>query len=310
MRTTPQPARPAAVVAVAVVLAVLASGCGTGSGGGFNGPEAGAPEHDAGGGHPRDARPPPEDVPNFGESSSPEATTGGSAVVYAQTKDTLYTLDPMTNAVTTVGVFDGCAEVIDIALDANSNMFATTLDGLYTVDPMTAKCTLVANGSNYPNSLSFVPAGTLDPMNEALVGYVGDTYVHIDTKSGAITMLGTIGQGYSSSGDIVSVKGGGNPTYLTVKGGPKGTCDDCLIQVDPSTGAYLLDWGPINHEDVFGIAFWGGAVYGFDTAGDLFEIQFHGLAMQITDIPYPDAPAGLSWFGAGSTTSAPLVPVK
>ena len=54
----------------------------------------------------------------------------------------------------------------------------------------------------------------------------------------------------------------------------------------------------------------GGAVYGFDTAGDLFEIQFHGLAMQITDIPYPDAPAGLSWFGAGSTTSAPLVPVK
>ena len=87
-----------------------------------------------------------------------------------------------------------------------------------------------------------------------------------------------------------------------------GTCNDCLIQVDPSTGAFLLYWGPINHTDVFGLAFWGGAVYGFDTAGDILEIEFDGLAMQITTVPYPGAPAGLMWFGAGSTTSAPLTP--
>ena len=93
-----------------------------------------------------------------------------------------------------------------------------------------------------------------------------------------------------------------------MKGGPKGTCNDCLIQVDPKTGAFLLDWGPLDRADVFGLAFWGGAVYGFDTAGELFEVQFHGLATQITTIPDPGAPAGLQWFGAGSTTSAPIRP--
>jgi hypothetical protein len=292
---------------VAVVAAGVACGNGGGGGGGFGGahdssmPEDAAPDV-------FDAMPPPMDVLQLGEASGTDAVSGGEAVVYAETKDTLYELDAKTLVVKTVGAFTGCSDVIDIALDKDSNMYATTPDGLYTVDTKTVACTLVANGSAYPNSLSFVPAGTLDPMVEALVGYVGGTYVRIDEKTGAITMMGSIGQGYSSSGDIVSVKGGG--TYLTVKGGPKSDCDDCLIQIDPKTGAFLLDWGPVGRSNVFGLAFWGGAVYGFDTAGTLFEVQFHGLATQITNIPFPKAPAGLSWFGAGSTTSAPLVAVK
>ncbi len=283
------------------------SACG-GSGGGFKGADGG--KTDATGDSPTlEDAPASQDVINLGEASGDGGSSdAAAAVVYAESKDTLYVLDPVTKAIKTVGAFTGCTEVIDIALDKDSNMYATTFDGLYTIDRTTAACTLVASGSNYPNSLSFVPAGTLDPMVEALVGYVGGTYVHIDTKSGAITMLGSIGQSYSSSGDIVSVKGGG--TYLTVKGGPKGTCNDCLIEVDPSTGAFLFYWGPVQHTDTFGLGFWGGAVYGFDTAGDIFEIQFHGEAIEITTIPFPDAPSGLSWFGAGSTTSAPLAPPK
>jgi hypothetical protein len=282
------------------------SACGTG-GGGFGGPDGSMPKGDGGSHHPEGSLP-PTDAPNLDDFSMADVSNAGPAIVYAQTKDTLYELDPVKNVITSVGAFTGCTYVLDIALDKDSNMFATTLDGLYTIDKKTAACTLIASGSAYPNSLSFVPAGTLDPVVEALVGYVADTYVRMDTKSGKITMLGSIGKSYSSSGDIVSAKGGG--TYLTVKGGPKGTCNDCLIQVDPKTGGWLLDWGPIEHTDVFGLAFWGGAVYGFDTAGNVFEIQFHGLAMQITNIPYPGAPPGLQWFGAGSTTIAPLVPVK
>jgi hypothetical protein len=289
-----------------VASAALVSACGSG-GGGFGGSDGGPPHGDGSSPAP-DRSLPQKDAPDLGETSTSDVAPPGSAIVYAETKDTLYALDPITKAVTTVAAFTGCTEVLDIALDKDSNMFATTLDGLFTIDTKTAKCTLVASGSAYPNSLSFVPAGTLDPMVEALVGYVADTYVRIDTKSGKMTMLGSIGQSYSSSGDIVSARGGG--TYLTVKGGPKGTCNDCLIQVDPKTGAFLLDWGPLDRTDVFGLAFWGGAVYGFDTAGELFEVEFHGLATQITTIPDPGAPAGLQWFGAGSTTSAPIVPVK
>jgi len=300
-------AMPRAVHLVALCLGICC--CGSGGGGGFGGTDGSMPKKDAGGTPMPEGGPPSSDAPNLQDTTLVDVSNESPAIVYAQTKDTLYKLDAIKNTIAPVGPFTGCTYVLDIALDKDSNMYATTLDGLYTIDTKTAKCTLVASGSSYPNSLSFVPAGTLDAKDEVLVGYVADTYVRINTKSGMITTVGSIGKSYSSSGDIVSVKGGG--TYLTVKGGPKGTCNDCLIEVDPATGAWLLDWGPINHTDVFGLAFWGGAVYGFDTSGNVFEIQFHGLAMQVTDIPDPgDAPAGLQWFGAGSTTIAPLMPIK
>jgi hypothetical protein len=245
------------------------------------------------------------DGPILGGDGAGFDASGSGAEVFGESTDTLYRLDPNTKAVTVVGKFSGCTGVIDIALDKDSNMFGTTYDGLYRIDRTTAVCTQIAPGTTYPNSLSFVPAGTLDPNVEALVGYVGDQYIRIDPKTGATTNVGTtIGQGYSSSGDIVSVKGGG--TYLTVTG--PGCATDCLLQVDPSTGAFLKNWGPTGYKEVFGLAFWAGAVYGFDFEGDLFEVDFHGAAMQVTLLQIPSKPPMLSFQGAGSTTSAPPMP--
>jgi hypothetical protein len=243
-----------------------------------------------------------DDAPSFGEGGTPS-----NAAVYGESYDTLYRLDPVTKAVAAVGAFSGCAYVTDIALDKDSNMFATTLDGLYRVDRATAACTKLASGT-YPNSLSFVPIGTLDPNTEVLVGYnQPDAYVRIDPQSGAVTKIGSIGLGYTSSGDIVSIKGGG--TFLTVKDGP-GACNDCLIEVDPKTGSFVKSWGPLGHKDVYGIAFWAGAVYGFDARGELFEVDFTGAATQVTLLPIPIAPPNLSFQGAGSTTIAPLTPLR
>lgn len=89
---------------------------------------------------------------------------------------------------------------------------ATSFSAFYSLDLATAKCTQIAQG-DFPNSLSFVPKGTVDPSSEALVGYVGSTYVRIDPKTGATTNIGSLSGGYRSSGDVVSVKGGGN--FLT-----------------------------------------------------------------------------------------------
>ncbi|UQA56673.1 hypothetical protein [Polyangium aurulentum] len=227
----------------------------------------------------------------------PEPT--GPAEVYGHSSSTLYKLNPDTKEVVVIGTFKGCSSVIDLALDADSNIIATTFNGLYRIDKVTAQCTTITSGS-YPNSLSFVPKGTLDPNVEALVGYQGSTYVRIDPVSGQVTTIGQIGGGYSSSGDIVSVKGGG--TYLTVKGQ---NCNDCLIEVDPKTGAMVKNWGSVGYGSVFGIAFWAGSVYGFSDSGDLFEITF--AADKITTTPIPTM-SGLSFWGAGSTTSAPVVP--
>jgi hypothetical protein len=199
------------------------SGNGTGGGSGSNGGMSGG--LGSGGGNTGGAG-------GSGGTGGTGGTTNQPAEVWGHSPDTLYKVDPTTKAVTVIGQFQGCTNVIDLALDKMSNMYVTTQDALYSIDKTTATCTHISDG-NYPNSLSFVPAGTLDPSAEALVGYVGDTYVRIDTTSGNVTNVGSLsaGSGVVSSGDIVSVIGG--PSYLTVTGGSNCSSNDCLIEVDP-----------------------------------------------------------------------------
>jgi hypothetical protein len=224
-----------------------------------------------------------------------------NAEVYAHSPTTLYRLDPNTLQVDTVADFNGCGEVIDIALDKDSNLYGTSFTGLYRINRDTAVCTEIATGS-YPNSLSFVPAGVLDPANEVLVAYLGADYIRIDVTTGAITTIGTIGGGLTSSGDIVSVEGGG--TYLTVDGP---NCDDCLIQVNPADGGLQRNWGELGFPNVWGLAYWGGVAYGFDDNGSAFSIEFGGSTVTTTPIAFPGAPPGLRFWGAGSTTVAPII---
>lgn len=240
----------------------------------------------------------------------PPGTSGGPieiSEVFGHTGDVLYRLDPDTNEVTEVGPFVGCGpgtvSVIDIALDAESRMFGTGFSYLWEIDRTTAQCTEIAQGS-YTTSLSFVPAGTVDPMEEALVGFDDETYVRIDTETGQVTTLGTLPGGLISSGDLVSVIGGGS--YLTVRG-PGCDANDCIIEIDPTDGSLIQNFGTLPYDQVFGLAFWAGSAYGFAREGVLFEIEFMGGSVSTTPIPIPGAPGGYEWFGAGSTTSAPPV---
>jgi hypothetical protein len=228
----------------------------------------------------------------------------GEAEVYGHSDDTLYKLDPLTKQVTTVGQFDGCDGMLDLAIDKSGTVIGTTFDGLYWIDKNTAACTEIMQGT-YPNSLSFVPQGTLDPNSETLVGYNVTDYVRIDTTTGAITTVttGAITGGYQSSGDIVSVIGGG--TFLTIK---DLDCDDCLVEVDPATGVIITNYGDIGQSKIFGLAFWGGSAYGFTSGGTLFEINFDMGTVSTTILAVPGAPADLKFWGAGSSTSAPIAP--
>ncbi len=220
--------------------------------------------------------------------------------IFAEGPNTLYKLDPDTLAFTKVADFQGCNGVIDIAIDKDGVMYGTTSGALWLIDSTTAACTHIAGGA-YPNSLSLVPKGTVDPNEEALVGYNGSDYVRIDTTTGKVSPIGSLGDnGYASSGDIVSVIGGG--TYLTVNGGG---CNDCIIQVDPTTGAMMNMIGPLGHQSVFGLAFWAGTAYGFDDSGQLFSIDLSNGST--TSIPKGGFDVPQFW-GAGSTTSAPVTP--
>lgn len=237
---------------------------------------------------------------------SPPPDEAPAAAVYAHSATTLYKLDPDTKAVLTIGTFSGCSQVVDIAVDKDSNIFGSTQSGgIYRIDNTTAKCTSLGGGSFAGNSLSFVPVGVLDPAKEILVTYNGGDYYRVDPTTGATKALGSLPSGYSSSGDIVSVKGGG--TYVTVNGNG---CGDCLLEVDPKTGAMKKNWGSVGAAAVYGIAYWAGSVYTFDNSGKIFELSFGTSSVTATAIPIPSKPSGLSFWGAGSTTSAPIVKVK
>ena len=229
-----------------------------------------------------------------------------NAEVFGHSSSTLYRLDPITKAVTTIGQFNGCDDVIDIAIDKDGQLLATSYTGLHRIDKTSAECTLIATGV-YPNSLSFVPVGTLDATVEALVGYENTNYVRINPDNGNITTVnaGAIMGGLISSGDIVSVIDGG--TYLTVKG-PGCENTDCLVEVNPATGAIIQNFGDAENDQIFGLAFWGGSAYGFTNDGILAEIIFMGNTVTTTPIAVPGAPAGLQFWGAGSSTDVPIAP--
>ncbi|HEY8078083.1 MAG TPA: hypothetical protein VIF62_28345, partial [Labilithrix sp.] len=234
-----------------------------------------------------------DDSDGGGTSSGSLPTEGGAPVstagfVYGQSDDTLFRVDTDTHVVTKIGYFQGCTHVADIALDADSNLYASTGAALYYVETNTARCTLIKTGP-FPNSLSFVPAGTLDFGVETLVGYQGGDYVKIDTKTGTVTMIGSLGMGFDSSGDIVSTIGG--KTFVSVKGP---NCADCLIEVDPKTGAMTKNWGAIGKADVFGLAFWAGDVYAFTNAGEIVLVSFTDK-LATAPIPVTNPPPGLAF---------------
>ena len=226
-----------------------------------------------------------------------------SGLVYGQSATTLYRIDTASHEVKEVGFFNGCGHVDDIALNENSDLYATNGAELFIVENNTGRCTKVASGT-FPNSLSFVPAGVLDPA-ETLVGFTGGTYIKIDIATGATTNVGELGGGFQSSGDVVSVRDG--KTYLTVKGP---SCADCLVEIDPKTGAMTKNWGPLGVTDAFGLAYWGGELYAFTDAGDVILVTFKDDTLATTKLVVPNAPPDLSFRGAGSATSAPVGPVR
>lgn len=231
--------------------------------------------------------------------TDPAGTPTPTGEVFGHSETTLYRIDTNTQQLEAIGDFNGCTYVADIALDADSNIYASTGSALYYVETNTAHCTKIADGT-FPNSLSFVPVGAIDATSETLVGFQGGDYVKIEPRTGKVTKLGSIGNGLESSGDVVSTK---EKTYVSVKGKD---CSDCLAEINPANGALVKNWGSLGHPDVFGLAFWGGKIYGFTNAGEVFSVELDAGALVVTNLAIkPD----VAFWGAGSTTAAPLGPV-
>ena len=300
-------------------IAVLSAACGSTHGSDFNGANGNG---NGGLGDGGSAGSLPQ---NDGGAAS--SGTEGPGEVFGHSDDTLYKLEPMSMTVTKIGKFS-CVDIPcgmgegmwDIALDKDGNMYGSVnvMDNTCTgfgsgaivkIDKTNASCTVLGTSSStFPNSLSFVPAGTIDPTNEVLVGYNGADYVRIDPVSGATSVIGSLnpnstGQTWYSSGDIVSIIGG--KTYLTASTSNDGTGgDDSILEVDPVHGTALKVIGSIGAGHVWGLGFWAGTAYGFDDGGQLLTIDLTTGAG--TPVPLSGSLSGLSFYGAGNTTAAPV----
>jgi len=287
---------------------------------------ASLPLIEGGSGGRRDSGDPPieEQDADVADTYIPPGTPGR---VYAHTADTLYLFEPVTNVLKMIGKFsclNGSEQIIDLAVDRTGSVYATSFARFLKVDPITATCTEIkANAigdDDYPNALPFVPADTVDPTREALVGYApfgasveSIDYVKIDTKTGEMTKIGSlnptaVGTQYKSSGDLISLIQNQNRTFLTVKifGSDAGANTDLLAEVDPKTGSIKKILGDTKQTDIYGLGYWAGKGYGFSDNGKISEIDMNTGSATVVKTLTGDGGAGIPWFGAGVTTEAPI----
>jgi hypothetical protein len=255
--------------------------------------------------------------------------------IYVNGPYTLYTFAPRQALLRKVGDFDcllsaqsGTADsgMHDLAVDSLGHLYGVakvrsrdpvvlTANVIVTVDPNSGHCSealtiddklLDPYGGLELRGLSFVPAGTLSPSEEVLVGLeIYGAYVQIDVKRQQARRLGSLSgdspDGWKTKGaDIVSILGA--DTYSTVQG-PR--FDERLVSIDPLTGRVKKDIGTLGDTIFGGLAYWGGTLYGFTVAGKIFAID--PISAVRTEVPIL-APAGTRFDGAGVTTTAPILP--
>ncbi len=250
--------------------------------------------------------------PDAGSDSGPPIDTSR---VYAHSGQTLYQMNSLTLATTTIGSMTGLGtqSLTDLAIDKNDRMVGVTLDKLYEIDSTTGAATFIKNlGTGNATSLSFVPTDLDDPNSDDILVTV-DSFgkvFQIDPVTGNTTQIGDYGTvpagKVRSSGDLFGVRGIG--IYATVDIGDGQTdTEDFLAVIDPATWVATPIGTGTGFNKIFGLGFWGGNIYGFvdmgnpTDGGKMIQIDINtGKGTELSR-------SSVRWFGAGVATDAPIL---
>jgi hypothetical protein len=226
-------------------------------------------------------------------------------VVYAHTEDELWTFSVKTYQLDFACFFDWPADanphkMTDLAIDRWGVLYGVSFKGLYTCHPTTCACTSVGELPDGFNALTLVPRGVLDPERDVLVGISGGGgWYRLDLQGTVFagTLLGSYGEGYTSSGDAYAIKGVG--AFATVNKGSE--LDDYLVEVEPTTGAVLREIARLEGlRNVYGLAGWTDRAMAFDEGGKIVVIETAtGHVLKVLQ----DTPK--KWWGAGVRTELP-----
>lgn len=259
----------------------------------------------------------PPDLPPDRPDAADDGPDLSSVLIYAHSRDTLYTFSPYTLTVVEVGVFtlpDGTPApyMLDLAVNEAGDVFTSSETTLFRCDPATAVVTTVGDfglaAGEELYALTFLPEGVLRSDRETLIGATNaGAYYEVDAATAATTYLGQYPDGWLSSGDIVSVVGLG--TYATLKRYDYPSSDmlaEMTFRGDGSVAARVV--GPIvdggtGFRQLFGLGYWGRSLYGFSNSGQLVEIDPRtGAGRLVTTATGTD-----QFWGAGVTTIAPVL---
>lgn len=259
--------------------------------------------------------------------SDPILPDGGKppGVIYAHTAKSLYLFDPLARTLEKKGDFDcvpSDGSMIDLAVNENNEVWGTTFTSFVKINTDDATCTIIKDNSKFPNSLGFVPRGTIDDNVEALVGYMPDitsgsasvNYVRVDLSTGVVSVIGEINRAsadpkFKSSGDIIAMSRNGNRAFVTVnrlnpEGGPG---NDFLAEVNPRTGQIENVFEEMTFNRLYGFGQWAGTGYAFSDNGDIVQINLDtGEASLFRNVT--EDGGAVAWYGAGVSTKSPTKP--
>jgi hypothetical protein len=233
---------------------------------------------------------------------------GSDSLVYAHTGNTLYRVDSTTLSVVEVGPLAGIGteSLTDIAIDKNQKMVGITLDKLYSIDSSTGSATLIKDLSQSATgftSLSYIPTDLTDPNSTDILVTANDdgAVYQIDPTMGTATMIGSYGSDSMgkivSSGDLIGVRNLG--IYATVDVGDQ--TNDYLAKIDPATWQATPIGTGTGFDEIYGLGYWAGTVYGFTAKGDMITIDIPtGVGTKVNS-------GSQAWYGAGVTTDAPVI---
>jgi hypothetical protein len=254
------------------------------------------------------------DQPDAGQSQGDGSQQLPASRVYAHSGSKLYQVNTQNFAAVEIGTMSGLGtqSLTDIAIDKGDKMVGITLDKLYEINPTTGAATLIndlsASAQNF-TSLSYVPMDLNNASSPDILvsaNSFGEVY-QIDSFAGTATMLGDFGMSgtkqIGSSGDLIGVHGFG--IYATVNVGTDATAQDFLARIDPQTWTATVIGNGTGFNDIFGLAYWEGKIFGFVSqgagAGKIITID------PTTGVGTELLPGAVRWYGAGVATDAPLV---
>ncbi|MEW5848950.1 MAG: hypothetical protein AB2A00_09050 [Myxococcota bacterium] len=241
-----------------------------------------------------------------GVSSSSSGGVEYVPVVYGHSSTNLFRLDVSTLQVEDLGEFefvesDGSTPSLghamtDLAVDREGTVYGCSYSALFRVDLPSLRAVKLVELDDEFNGLSFLPAGQLDPTQEVLVGSTLSperSLYRIDVQTGVATLLGPYGDDWYSSGDVVAILH--DAAYAIIKRDGDG---DHLAVIKPADARATVIGDGIGHNDVWGVGYWNGVLYGFTSEGKVVAIdRTTGVGTLVTTLP-------VSFWGAGVTTLA------